>query len=458
VIRRAVRAVLVAAAGALPLVATAPASAHPLGNFTVNSAAAITVLPGAVRIDYALDLAEIPTVQELPAIDTDGDDLAEPTELDAWARDRAVALAAALSVEVQGSPVPLAVGAVAAALRPGQGGLEVLRLDAAFEGPLPRSGAMVLRDGNDEGRVGWREITAVGAEGVAVRGSSVPSASASDHLRRYPEDLLTSPPSVREASLRFGPGEQGGSSGPGGSAADTAARPGDALGALVTHPEPSVPLWLVAVPMAFAVGALHALAPGHGKTIAAGYLAASGGGMRPALRVGAAVALMHTAAVLALGLAILGVQRAFPAEQVYPWLGVGAGGAAIALGAALLRSRLRATRGDGHGHGHAFELLSKRGLVALALSGGLLPSPSAVVVFLGAAALGRMVFGLALIAAFGVGLAAGLAGVGVLAVRALDSIGRRVPTRLASAIPIGGAAAVLAMGGLVLGRSIVGLV
>jgi nickel/cobalt transporter (NicO) family protein len=458
VIRRAVRAVLVAAAGALPLVAPAPASAHPLGNFTVNSAAAVTVSPGAVRIDYALDLAEIPTFQELPAIDADGDDVAEPAELDAWAKNRALALAAGLSVELEESRVPLAVAGATAALRPGQGGLGVLRLDAVLEGPLPRTGLVVLRDGNDQGRVGWREITAVGAGGVAVRGSSVTSTSPSDHLRRYPEGLLTSPPSIREASFRYGPDDHGGSSVPGGGAATAAPRPGDALGALVANPELSAPLGLVAVLVAFAVGALHALAPGHGKTLAAGYLAASGAGIRHALRVGAAVAVMHTAAVLALGVAILGVQRAFPAERVYPWLGVVGGGAAVALGAALLRSRLRAARGDGHGHGHAPDLLSRRGLIALALSGGLLPSPSAVVVLLGAAALGRMVFGLALVAAFGVGLAAALAGVGVLAVRARDSIGRRLPAPLARAIPIGGAAAILAMGGLVLGRSAVGLV
>ncbi len=446
--RRLLAVLGVVAAGVLAGPA-GPAAAHPLGNFTVNAYSGLTVTPGLLRIEYVLDLAEIPTFQELARIDADGDGAVEGSERDGWARSKASALAGQLHVEVDGRPVGLEARVATLELLPGQGGLDVLRLEAGFVAPVPESGRVEYLDGNDRGRIGWREVTAVGTGGMAVTGSTVPAGSISGGLTAYPEDLLSSPPEVRRAAFSFGPGVQ--AAAPGATIGQTS-RPGEQggiLAGLVARPDLSPALVLLALGAAFGVGALHALAPGHGKTVTAAYLAGAAGRVRHAVAAGAAVAVMHTAAVVGLGVAVLAAEEAFSADRVYPWLGLVGGAAAAALGAGLLVVRVRHRRDHRRGHVHEHHPpLSPRGLAAIALSGGLLPSPSAVVVLIGAASLGRLAFGLALIGAFGMGLAAAITAIGLGAVRARTALDRRLPRRVAEALPIGSAAVILAVGAI----------
>ena len=49
------------------------ASAHPLGNFTINHFARLEVGTERISIHYVVDMAEIPTFQTLQAADTDAD-------------------------------------------------------------------------------------------------------------------------------------------------------------------------------------------------------------------------------------------------------------------------------------------------------------------------------------------------------------------------------------------------
>jgi ABC-type nickel/cobalt efflux system permease component RcnA len=439
---------------ALPVVLASPASAHPLGNFTVNAAAAITVTPEELRIDYALDVAEIPTFQLRRDIDPDGDG-PEPSELATWATHRGAALARGLRVSVDGHPVPLTVASSTAALGPGLGGLEVLRLDAVLTAEVSGAGDVVVEDRNDRGRVGWREITASGAGGIGLMGSTVPAASPSRSLRSYPQELLSSPPSVRTASFSFGPGQDAMAdpARPGG--APRSEGGGSALSSLVAAPRLSAGLVILALAVALGVGALHALAPGHGKTITAAYLAgSSAAGIRQTIRVALAVAAMHTASVLVVGLILVAVQSAFPAERIYPWLGAGAGAAALGLGVVLLVRQVRHRRAHRLDHGHPHGELQRPGLAALAASGGLLPSPTAVVVLLGAFALGRAPFGLALVVTFGLGLAVSLALVGVLATRVRGLLERRLSARVAGLVPMGSAAAIAGMGVVLTARAV----
>lgn len=90
--------------------------------------------------------------------------------------------------------------------------------------------------------------------------------------------------------------------------------------------------------------------------------------------------------------------------------------------------------------------MSRRGLLALAFSGGILPSPSALVVLLASVSLGRTVLGLVLIVAFSLGLAGALIGVGILTLRARDVADRRLTTSVTRLLPVGSAAAIAAMG------------
>jgi nickel/cobalt transporter (NicO) family protein len=470
--RRSVRRViLLGGVVAVVLSAPGPAAAHPLGNFTVNRYAGIELTPGEVRIDYVVDLAEIPTVQLRPEIDADADGVLTEAEHAGWAARTAPDLAAGLTLAVDGAEVPLDVVSVSVRVRPGQGGLDILRLEATFAGPLASEGELVFADTNFGDRIGWREVTAAGADGTAVAGSTVPAVSVSNALSSYPRDLLASPLDVHRATVAFHPGVAAPMAGGSDRAEPRSSRPDVTGGAFAGLVGRTGPFMLVALLLAFGFGALHALGPGHGKTLMAAYLVGAGGRARHAVAVGASVAVMHTASVLALGFVVLTVTEVFAPERVYPWLGLVSGLIAFALGAGLLVSRLGgwSERDPGQGHEHLhpgssrprdhlvpdrhrhphappIEPLSRRSLTALAVAGGVLPSPTALVVLLAAVAVDRVAYGLALIGAFSVGLAAALVVVGIVALRARDVVARRMSGRTARLVPVFSAASIALLG------------
>jgi nickel/cobalt transporter (NicO) family protein len=188
---------------------------------------------------------------------------------------------------------------------------------------------------------------------------------------------------------------------------------------------------LAALGLAFALGALHALSPGHGKTLVAAYLVGARGRVGHALLLGLVVSATHVAAVFALGLAALLLsERALP-DRLLPWLEVSAALLVAALGAFMLLRRLRGmllhrlahAQGAEHDHDHDHEHASPEGvrtgeLLWLGISGGLVPCPSATVVMLMAIYLGRVGLGLGLLGAFSLGLAATLVALGILVVKA----------------------------------------
>ena len=164
----------------------------------------------------------------------------------------------------------------------------------------------------------------------------------------------------------------------------------------------------------------------------AAYLVGLRGTLRQAVTIGVTVTLTHTAGVLALGL-VLSTSRAITSERVYPWLGLASGLLLAAIGVGLLlRVRPHHHHPHPHDHGHhhhhgvAEQPVGRRGLVALGLAGGLVPSPSAVVVLLGGIALGQAWFGVALVLAYGVGMAAALTGIGLLLARLRTRLDRRL--------------------------------
>jgi nickel/cobalt exporter len=454
--------VLIASAGS--------ASAHPLGNFTTNVYSGLHVLPGQVRVDYVVDLAEVPTFQAIQELDADGDGAPDPGELQTWADERAAEWVRQLRLEVDGRALSLEVVSARASLLPGQGGLDLLRFEADLAADAPSEGRLTYTDANFEGRVGWREITAVGQDGAALTGSSVPADSVSDALRAYPDDLLSSPLDVREATASFAPGASAPATttSSGSSSSERPGVEGGPFAGLLANQ--GAGLMLAGVAIAIALGAWHALLPGHGKTLMAAYMVGSGARVRHAVSVGLAVSVMHTASVLALGSLVLTLERTFRPESLYPWLGLASGLVALGLGAWLLIGRLAAwgratsTRTDSghhrdhdhaHGHGagqHTHDLppgtepLSARGLAALALAGGILPAPSALIVMLGAINVHRAGYGLALVIAFSIGLAASLIVIGTGALKAREVMARRLSSTAGRLVPVLSATAIVGVG------------
>jgi ABC-type nickel/cobalt efflux system permease component RcnA len=433
-------AVLAALTIILLMAGAAGAAAHPLGNFTVSTASGLRVGPDRLAVDYAVDMAEIPTFQTRQAIDTDHDDRVTGAEAGRWRDQECPRLAAGLQATVDGRRARLAVTGSALTFPEGVGGLPTLRLECALAAPLPAGRTLAYADGNYQGRVGWREITAVG-DRVTLDAADVPATSPSARLTSYPQDQLTSPLAQRTATLRYHPGGSsapgpGGSSAPGPMARGGVDRATAAFTSLVGDRSRAPGFALVALLLAVALGAIHAVAPGHGKTVMAAYLVGLRGTFRQAMTIGATVTLTHTAGVLVLGL-VLSTSRAVASERVYPWLGLTSGLLLAAVGAGLLvRARPghhhRHAHDHNHPHGHhhddgaAPRPLGRRGLVALGLAGGLVPSPSAVVVLLGGIALGKAWFGVALVLAYGIGMAATLTGVGLLLAHVRTRMDRRL--------------------------------
>lgn len=173
------------------------------------------------------------------------------------------------------------------------------------------------------------------------------------------------------------------------------------------------------------------MTPGHGKAIVAAYLIGTRGTARHAALLGLTVTLTHTAGVFALALVTLSLSRYFLPEELYPWLSVGSGVLVVAIGLTLLYGRTLGNRGAPpgatvHNHGGAShchsiptgDTVTTRSLLALGVSGGLVPCPSALVLLLGAISVGRLELGILLVLAFSVGLAGVLTGIGLLVVYA----------------------------------------
>ena len=356
------------------------ASAHPLGNFTVNHYASIDAEADALRIQYVLDEAEIPTFQDKPAYSADAESFADA---------RAAAIGSNLHVTLGGQPLPLQVDSRSLTFADGAGGLQTLRLEISFSATYARAwqpAQLEVHDDNDPTRIGWREIV---ASGPAIERSSVPSSDVTSALRSYPEDLLNSPLDVRNATLALAP------------VPATAAAPGDPVSAPATgaidspralaapaasglasalavsapganpvlerartafadlaNADELTPAFIIfAVGVALVLGAAHALQPGHGKTVVAAYLVGSRGTARHAAFLGATVTATHTAGVYALGLVTLLLSQYIVPERLYPVLEVGSGLLVLVIGVWLLGQRLQTALGlrraqHHHHHGH----------------------------------------------------------------------------------------------------------
>jgi ABC-type nickel/cobalt efflux system permease component RcnA len=465
------------------------ASAHPLGNFTVNHYSGLEVAGQQVRIHYVLDLAEIPAFQERQRMDSG----------QRYLDTRVADIAQALSLMVDGGREVVRTTDREMRFLPGQGGLQTLRIEALFTADVSADGEhrVTYRDGNDVGRLGWREITVRAANGARLVRSDVPGASVTGELRAYPQDMLSSPLDVTEASFSFMSSAVAARPAALGSLVGRVGAVQDRFAALIVPDQGSPSFVVLALVAALGLGAAHALSPGHGKAVVAGYMFGSRRTWRHAALLGATITATHTAGVFALGLMTLYASSLITPERLYPWLTLISGLLILLMGASLVVSRARAAKGrrapehphshivsgrDDHGlpwqrhhppeafdhthtashdhgashrHGHVPSRppsVGRRGVVLLGVSGGLLPCPSALIVLLAAISLHRVVFGLLLIVAFSCGLALALVGIGLAAaygaalIQRVPRAGLRTASGAARLLPIGSALLVCLVG------------
>jgi len=430
---RVVRRCLVLAVVGAALAICASAAAHPLGNFTINRYSRVEPSGDRVYVLYVLDLAEIPTFQAKPQVHANGEA--------AYASRLMRMIGRHLELTVNGRQATLTPLRHVLAFPPGQAGLRTTRLEIVFAGPrLLGKSTVVYHDNNYAGRIGWREIVVQPANGADVLSSSAPSKSVSDELLSYPKNLLQSPLDVASAHTTIDPGSSPG-------AAPTLlprsvleqrvavrAVADGGFASLIARDNLSVGFVLISLLIAMFWGAAHAFSPGHGKSIVAAYLVGSRGTPRHAVFLGLTVTVTHTIGVFALGLITLSLSAFIVPDQLYPWLNLVSALLIVAVGLSVLRWRIREWRkrdaagahGHSHGHGHHHHghdhehdhALSARRLLGIGISGGIIPCPTALVVLLAAISLHRVGYGLVLILAFSVGLAAAMTAIGILAVSA----------------------------------------
>jgi ABC-type nickel/cobalt efflux system permease component RcnA len=463
---------LLALVAALAFVASA--AAHPLGNFTINRYSRIEPSGDRLYVLYVLDMAEIPTFQAKSDVDAKGER--------AYGAGLADSLARRVDATVGGRPVVLHAVKHVLAFPPGQAGLRTTRLEVLLASPpLTRGGALTYHDRNYDGRIGWKEIVVQAGSGARVTDSSAPSSSISHELLSYPKNLLQSPLDVTQATAQLTPGTGDGSPPTLIPRTILEQRVGvravsdGGFASLITKDHLSVGVILISLAVALFWGAAHALSPGHGKSIVAAYLVGQRGTPRHAVLLGGVVTITHTLGVFGLGLVTLLLSQFIVPDTLYPWLNLIAGLMVVAIGVSVLRSRLRKRRSHSHDHGHEHhhhhdhdhehgphththdvpDNLSARSLVAVGVSGGLLPCPSALVVLLAAISLHRVAFGLVLIVAFSLGLALTITGIGLVAVYAKRVFGRMsMEGGLIRLLPAVSALVILVAGALMTARAI----
>jgi ABC-type nickel/cobalt efflux system permease component RcnA len=494
--------VIIACLLAVYLILSVPAAiwAHPLGNFTVNRYSRLEVSDSQVKLFYILDMAEIPTQQEIAVIDGNRDGKMSDAEKAQYITDLLEMVGANLHLLLNDQHIAWQLEEHELEFPPGQADLPTLRLTARFVIQLPaemQTGHAEYFDDNFADRLGWQEVIVQALPGAELLESSVPDQDLSQELRQYPEELLQSPANVNGAKFRFTTATAGSGNATTAAAAsaNTAmlnsstglAKPNDRFAELITIPMLGPGAIMLALLAAFGWGALHALSPGHGKTIVAAYLVGSRGTAQHALFLGLTTTITHTAGVFALGAITLFASRFILPEQLYPWLGLLSGLLVIGIGASLVWGRLAALVGfgrrdhqhhdhshdhshgvfhhhhhdDAHGHSHLppggdGSPVTWRNLLALGISGGLLPCPSALVLMLGAIALDRVAFGLLLILIFSLGLASVLTAIGILLVYA-GQIFNRIPesNRLLRVMPVASAAFITLVGVLISWQALV---
>ena len=484
----------------------AAAMAHPLGNFTINHYAGVRIQPDRVLLDVVIDEAEIPAFQSRQAIDLDDDGEVIDAELRAGAETRCGELAVGLALTVDGeAPLALSLQEAGLAFPLGASGLATLRLACVFQAVLPveltadTPTRISFSDSTRLDRLGWREVVMVG-DGVALSAvdGELRATSPSARLSTYPADLLARPladavvsvdavadPTITAPPFDVPDADPIGAVAPAASPAPTpvggAAVPGGIGGELPTifreaNLTPFV--LLLSIVTAAALGAGHALTPGHGKTLMAAYLVGTRGTSLHALGLGLSVSLSHTVGILVLAAIVVGAADVLPPDVVVRTAPLVAALSILAIGAWMLIGELRRRRSvaasmkahaaaehehaAAHEHDHPHEherehehdhphdhehpardqgehshggirhshlpaagsTITWRSLFVLGLAGGLIPSTSALLILLGSIAAGRPAFGFILVVAFGLGMAGVMTGIGLVMVFARGRLDR----------------------------------
>ncbi len=415
-----------------------PCPAHPghlMDAASIHPACQVSVGKDRIDLDYELSFGTVASLGQRQVMDRDGDGRLSREEQDAYLRDTPPAIAARVEVLLDDSPLPLSRGRERLALIDARVVPVPMRMGMRLSAALPP-----LAQGKHRfaviDRSSWNNAAVADAPlhlrdpGMRLLGRSPePTTSPDDPLRTAAiRDPLLFTVLVGDGTA---PPETPATSPTAPAVPAVASDRSGALIQLVGRERIGPGILLAALVAAFALGAGHALEPGHGKTMVAAYLIGSRGTVIHAITLGLIVTLTHTAGVFVLGLVLLNAYQSFVPQSVVLWTGLASGLLVMLVGVwMILRSPAAAHRHHhhphdhthGHDHGHHHEgpppPVGWGNLVSLGISGGLVPCPAALVVLLAALSLNRVALGLCLLLAFSAGLATVLIIIGILIVTA----------------------------------------
>jgi nickel/cobalt transporter (NicO) family protein len=480
---------------AIALLAALPAAAHPLGNFTINHLTKFAVEPHRVDVRYVLDMAEIPSFALMRQRDPNG--RMSTLQLRSWSHDELAVVLPQLDLRIDGAPVTLVADRDAARTRPGAGGLPLLYWVADLHVPLA-AGAHTLSyaDKTFAGRLGWKDVIVS------------PQTEPTHELLAYPSALIGSP---RDTTTIAGSLSARGAFSARPMASATSANVGSApsaarsnqLSDMLARGTNSPYFVLLTLLVAVALGALHALEPGHGKTLLAVSLVGARASVSQAAILAGSLTVAHTVGVLALGVAIIALKGYFVPESIYPWITLVSGVIIAIIGARAVARQVMArqpfahahSHGHAHAHGHdhvhehhphahdhghrhahphghehshddeaharAHAIVGSTPLrfgptVWAAMSGGVAPCPAALVVLFAAIAQNVLAYGLVVIVFFSFGLAATLTALGIGVVRGASWISRRRELdRVVRYGPLVSAVVIAVIGSVMVGQGLV---
>ncbi len=442
---------------------------------SINRYAGVRLHAEHLELDYLLDYAELPAWREIETLDTDHDERVTPAERDRYLDQVATQVLAAVTLVVDGVAVRPTVFARSLDAPPGQNGLSTLRIALELRAPLPpvvgvRNTSVRIHDELYARRDGWRELGALPSPTATLRSSTLPAsvAGAGPQLA-YPVDRAN-PTAVRAAMPRQDDAtfvfER---HPPDDTAGTTAARPripagegdpsGRRLAALLRSVDRTFGFALFALALAFGLGAGHALSPGHGKTLVAAWMVGDRGRPRDAVVLGFTMAATHTLSVFVLGMFALPLEARIGSDKLLRTLELVAGTLVVGLALTQLPARWRRWRAGPvevtPDEATAPAAPTTRSIVAMGVSGGIVPCPGALVVLLTAVALHRVAFGLGLLVAFSLGLASVLTAIGLSIAFAQRRVtGRLRAPRVMLLVPVLSSVVVLSLGALLVARAL----
>ena len=425
--------------------------AHPLGNFSINQFSRLEVEKERIRVRQILDIAEIPTFQESQMIDTDKNGTLSPAELNVYADKITPIYLENLRLTVDDLPLALRPVTTKITIPTGLANLPTLRVEWDFAADLTIPDKQIrevyFENKNNAGRVGWNEIVINRTIEANIFNSTAFGSDLSNELKDYPENLLAAPLAERGVHFSFNFGALPALTKPLQNRDGKTSAPvtKDTFAELINVEHLTFPVALFGLLIAFGLGALHALSPGHGKTVVGAYLVGSRGTSKHAAFLGLTVTVTHTLGVFALGLITLFASNYLFPERIMPALNFVSGLLVFLIGISLFKNRLFGVMGwktgnrqdhhhentdedershlrDGFTHTHNGqthshkppETVSWGSLLTLGISGGLLPCPSALVLMLAAISAQQIGYGLILTLCFSFGLAATLTSVGLI--------------------------------------------